>query len=356
SFMLNKESREFVDGLDEEEFEEEAIAEFFNNEWESEIEILPELPDELEDEEFDEGETTVRKTTENKFENCTKKQKDLIQQASEKARKDVTWAATVIGSAYGRPDKMSVKTRKLLKKHFHTTDRDNLGKIRSKLTSIQQALEKGVSFECEKECKRSPDNKCQPGYAYKTQWFGGFGDVHICFDTRCGGCNFADTKPYLQEVIIIREVGHRYVGLDDHAYLYQEKYSKLSPKQAINNADSYAGFSVDLSRNNTNLSHEFLDKLDEDDELEIEEFEKFEEETEEQIPPQIATYDDKLGEVLQKLKPKDFAAPHHSIKGLFDPDYWTVKPDPAYQKMLVLKPGINPSTAIKAIVDKSSTK
>jgi hypothetical protein len=55
-------------------------------------------------------------------------------------------------------------------------------------------------------------------------------DVHICFDNSPGGCNFTKQSAYWQTVLIIHEVGHRYVGLDDKAYIGDPKYNRLSSK------------------------------------------------------------------------------------------------------------------------------
>ena len=35
------------------------------------------------------------------------------------------------------------------------------------------------------------------------------------------------------------EVAHRYVGIDDKAYLHEPKYATLTSKQALDNADSF---------------------------------------------------------------------------------------------------------------------
>jgi hypothetical protein len=219
------------------------------------------LSKEVDDEEFGEAIELEEETTgkpENEFKNCSNAQKSEIQEASKRAIKSVRYAETLIGSAYGRPDKMSEITRKLLDKHFHTIDRDDLREILSKLISIRRTFEKGISFECEKQCEITVRGRVL-GHANNRQWFGGWGNVHICFDNRSGGGDFLKESLKSQEALVIHEVGHRYAGLDDEAYLHEKRYAMLSPKQAINNADSYAGFSVDLYRFGTGLSKELLD-------------------------------------------------------------------------------------------------
>lgn len=195
-----------------------------------------------------------QETPENKFENCSKVRKNRLQAVSNWARNAVTRATGVVGNAYGRPDKMSAKTRQVLTRHFRTTDHDNLLKILLKLRSIQKALEDGVSFKCETIC--NPIRGVMPcGHALPTQWFGGFGDVHICFDGRPKHCDVTRLSAYEQTAVIIHEVAHRYVGIDDQAYYdggRQDYFDKsgtrvrLDAKRAMNNADSYAYFSLDL--------------------------------------------------------------------------------------------------------------
>jgi hypothetical protein len=91
-------------------------------------------------------------------------------------------------------------------------------------------------------------------------------------------------------------------------------------------------------------------------------------EREAQVGP-TASYDAKLDEALSRLNPKYFRAPHALAtatrpKGLFDVEYWRVKPDikahpnafgGGRYKMLVLRRGKKPAAAIEAIVDRSST-
>jgi hypothetical protein len=181
-----------------------------------------------------------------RFDDCTDTQKKAIHAAFKDALKYVNTATAVLGSAYGRPDKMSAKTRNLLSAHFHTADRSNVLKIFRTMFRIRQALDEGLNFECETNCGNKP--RC--GYAWATQWFGGYGDIHICFDNRPGFCDFTTLNAQEQAAIIIHEAAHRHVGVDDKAYVWEKPplskkdYSKLTPKQAMDNADSYAWFSV----------------------------------------------------------------------------------------------------------------
>ncbi|MGH8563234.1 MAG: eCIS core domain-containing protein [Gammaproteobacteria bacterium] len=180
------------------------------------------------------------------FEDCNNKQKKQIEAAAKGARKAVNRAPAFVGSAYGRPDKMSARTRLLLQTHFHTTKRGHLRDILSTFLSIQSAFAEGVDFECEQTCK--PISGTIPcGYAYTIQLFGGLGNVHLCFDTGSGQCHFMTSLTAQErEVLLIHEVAHRYAGVDDKAYEFEPEYSKLSPNEAIDNADSYAWFAVQV--------------------------------------------------------------------------------------------------------------
>jgi hypothetical protein len=105
-----------------------------------------------------------------------------------------------------------------------------------------------LKFECETNC--GTGGKC--GYAWATQWFGGYGDIHLCFDNRHGACSFLNLNSQEQAAVIIHEAAHRHVGIDDKVYVWERPplssrdYSKLTSKEAMDNADSYAWFSVEL--------------------------------------------------------------------------------------------------------------
>jgi Lysine-specific metallo-endopeptidase len=183
--------------------------------------------------------------------NATKKQ--LVAASAARALKSVTIAASYVGSAYGRPEKMSATLRSLLQTHFKTTQRKHLRTILSNLMGIQKALTDGVEFICDgKAAIIGGEVAC--GWAYNTQWFGGFGGVHISFDKASGSCDFEsisfpDTLQLAssQDRLVIHEVGHRYEGLDDHVYGWEPAYAALPTKQALANADSYAVFCVELN-------------------------------------------------------------------------------------------------------------
>src|SRR5215213_1424624 len=183
----------------------------------------------------------------NKFDNCTNAQKVALNAVFKSAHSAVNRAAAVLASIYGGSTRMTEQTRRLLNTHFHTTDRGNILKIFRTLFRIGQAFDKGLKFQCETNCGTGT---C--GYAWATQWFGGYGDIHICFDSRPQHCSFMNLTPPARAAVIIHEAAHRHVGIDDQVYVWEKPpvsrkdYSKLSAGKAMDNADSYAWFCAQL--------------------------------------------------------------------------------------------------------------
>ncbi len=181
------------------------------------------------------------KPVKTKFSGCTGNQPNQIDSAVHDAKAALGKASSVIGSAYGKPSSLKGASKQLLLDHFHTTSRDDLLKILRTYISVEQAFEAGLKFQCETTCPKSAaGNVC--GYAYNTQWFGGRGPIHICFDT--AGCDFAATVTNNQVALVIHEAAHRHAGIDDKVYNWDPKYATLSAKDAMDNADSYAWFAV----------------------------------------------------------------------------------------------------------------
>lgn len=173
------------------------------------------------------------------FRACSARDRTLIADAVVRARAAVGRATKYVADAHGRPHKMSSVIRRLLLEHFHTTDRKHLRDILTRLMSIEKVFGKGIGLECEKQC-----NPQTSGFANATQLFGGWGPLHICFDPRPGHFDFAGASAEEQEALVIHEAAHRHLGIDDKAYVWETKYAKLTAKQALDNADSYAYFSV----------------------------------------------------------------------------------------------------------------
>jgi hypothetical protein len=179
------------------------------------------------------------------FSNCPSGARTVLAASAARALRAVNNAAAFVGSAYGRPDRMHPQMRALLAKHFHTSDHDDLRTILSNLMGIAKALKDGVRFECRTECAADPGGK-MCGYAATSQWFGGFGAVNVCFDPRPGHCRFDREPERTRDRIVIHEVAHRYKGIDDHAYCWKAEYNRLTAGQALDNADSYACFALDM--------------------------------------------------------------------------------------------------------------
>jgi Domain of unknown function (DUF4157)/Lysine-specific metallo-endopeptidase len=182
------------------------------------------------------------KKVEAKFSGCTGTQSNQIDSAVQDAKKALNKAASVVGSAYGKPTGLSAAHQQLLMDHFHTTSHGDLRTILGTYTSVGRAFDAGLIFECETTCPKAPTTvTC--GYAYNTMWFGGRGPIHICFDT--SGCDFAKTAALNRVALIIHEASHRHAGVDDKVYRWDAaKYNALSSKEAMDNADSYAWFAV----------------------------------------------------------------------------------------------------------------
>jgi hypothetical protein len=185
---------------------------------------------------------------ENKFVSCGVPQQNAIQAAFVNAQKAVNNAAAVLGTAYGRGI-MDARTRQLLNTHFHTTDRGDVLKIWRNVFRIGQALQKGLAFECMGYCSPLILRPVTCGYASATQWFGGRGNIRLCFDNRPPtACSFMNLAAPDQAALIIHEAAHRHVGIDDKAYVWENptnssrNYSALTSTQAMDNADSSLGF------------------------------------------------------------------------------------------------------------------
>jgi len=194
-------------------------------------------------------------TIENQFHACWDPQKRAIQATFNDALTFVRLATATLGTVYGRPASMTQRTRQLLNKHFHTTERDNILKIFRNFFRIKQAFEQGLKFECQINCKSNPQQR-DCGYAWATQWFyssfGRYKYVHLCFDNRPNHCSFTNLTAQQRAALIIHEAAHRHAGIDDKVYAWEQPprssrdYSKLTSKQAMDNADSYAWFAVEL--------------------------------------------------------------------------------------------------------------
>jgi hypothetical protein len=177
----------------------------------------------------------------NKFESCTTTQQSQLLPVIEDARKAVSLATAVIATSWGKPDKIAPNRKQLLMDHFHTTSRGDLRDILGKYISLGKTFAAGFKLKCETTCPKDAKGVVC-GYAYNTQWFGGRGPIHICFDS--AGCDFTNTAKSNQIALIIHEAAHRHTGVDDKAYRWEAKYNTQSSDDAMDNADTYAWFAT----------------------------------------------------------------------------------------------------------------
>ncbi|MBE5231759.1 MAG: DUF4157 domain-containing protein [Microcystis aeruginosa PMC 728.11] len=170
----------------------------------------------------------------NTYNDCTVPQRTAIENAYNRAIGKVNASVAALAAAHASHPIIDPHTRTLLNRHFHTNNKDDISKIHNRFLDIQRAFATGINFECETDCKPNVG-----GYVYYFL-FWHVGRVHICFDL------FNTSPALIQEAIIIHEVAHRFAGVDDKAYVWQGNYATLTPKQAMDNADSYANFAIEL--------------------------------------------------------------------------------------------------------------
>jgi hypothetical protein len=118
--------------------------------------------------------------------------------------------------------------RSALQDNFHTTQPGHVLQIRDGFLSLRTELNRDLTFECEDEgCKSKA--YVRGAFAFIRRW----GDIHVC-------------PPWYQQDYfnrvrtLIHERAHQYPGATDKAYNWEASYAKLSPDNAIDNADSYA--------------------------------------------------------------------------------------------------------------------
>lgn len=170
----------------------------------------------------------------NSYNDCTAPQRTAIEDAYNRAIGKVNASVAALAAAHASHPTIDPHVRALLNRHFHTTDKDDIRTIHNRFQDIQRAFARGINFECETDCEAGVG-----GYVYRFL-FWHVGRVHICF-------NLFNTSPALiQEAIIIHEVAHRFAGVADKAYVWQGNYATLTSKQAMDNADSYANFAIEL--------------------------------------------------------------------------------------------------------------
>jgi hypothetical protein len=141
----------------------------------------------------------------------------------------VTRARQILDNAVGKIGSPSdPKTSAALQANFHSTEAKVATEVASKLARIRNAFSGTIPVEVESEGTAR-------AYVYVI-----WSDIHLCPPW------FADTNPDARARTIIHECSHKYTGTDDKAYHWDGKYATLSTKDALDNADSYAWFCMDV--------------------------------------------------------------------------------------------------------------
>lgn len=161
------------------------------------------------------GTTTVRMEDENDA------QAAMISAAVTRARAMLDNAIGKIGS----PSAVSTA----LNANFHSTEDKTVAKVQGDLQRIRNAFDGTIPIEVE-------DEGTARAYVYVI-----WSDIHLCPPW------FADGDADNRARTIIHECSHKYCGTDDKAYHWDtDKYANLSVKDALNNADSYSWFCMDV--------------------------------------------------------------------------------------------------------------
>src|SRR5262249_35510331 len=133
----------------------------------------------------------------------------------------------------------------LLRKHFKIapTDKGNLGKLRDGLSTIQSNFDRAL-FKCTTDCDEK-GGTYRPG---KTETLIGpyiaYGRIQLCTTV------LEDGREVELAETILHEMGHRFAGKNQDPEYYRKKgggYFALPTETALNNADSFAQFSKDVS-------------------------------------------------------------------------------------------------------------
>jgi hypothetical protein len=144
-----------------------------------------------------------------------------------------SWLNNVVTGLTMLPKPIPAPVAAMLTRHFHTTDDKDIAKITGNYQKLNKAINQSIDFQCETSCDPNV-----LAYVYSI-----WSDLHLCPDW----FNAGDKD--LQASTVVHELAHDVVGCDDNAYEWETaKYGALSPKKAMDNADSYAHFAWDASK------------------------------------------------------------------------------------------------------------
>lgn len=160
---------------------------------------------------------------------------DKIWTAVSKARVMLDGALAALMGADSLPE----RSMAALAKNFHNVDRSGyptrvsyLYEIRESLATTRKAFDGDIPIEVEDEADGTTEGYVRDWWLWKS-------DIHL------------HPLWFRQDLterarIIVHEACHKYDNDDDHAYYWQSAYDRLTVKQAIDNADSYATFCRDV--------------------------------------------------------------------------------------------------------------
>lgn len=169
--------------------------------------------------------TTSDGTTSVRMEDESDAQATVIAAAVTRAREILDNAISQVASP------TAPKVAAALQANFQSTEAKTATEVASKLQKIRDAFNGTIPIEVEGE----PDGTTR-AYVYLI-----WSDIHLLPPW------FADPSADARARTIIHECSHKYTGTDDKAYHWDTaKYGGLSTKDALNNADSFAWFCMDV--------------------------------------------------------------------------------------------------------------
>lgn len=145
----------------------------------------------------------------------------MVVAAVQRGRAMVTNALAALGSSAAR-------TTSALTANFHSSTPATIATVRSHLTAILSGLSGDITFEVESDGDAR-------AYVYRI-----WSDIHLC------PAWFADGDADNRARTVIHECSHKFKGTDDEAYHWQPAFATLSVSDALDNADSYAWFCMDV--------------------------------------------------------------------------------------------------------------
>lgn len=155
------------------------------------------------------------------YEDCPR---DWKTRADAAAALSKQWLPPIVTRLYSMPQPVPYPIRSYISLYFGTTKRSDLQHIAYNYAQVLGALTGTIYFQCEKTC----DNASAYMYVLGR-------DVHLC-------PAWFTQDPEERAATVIHELAHLHFGADDVAYEDNPRFHKLSPGEAMNNADTYSEF------------------------------------------------------------------------------------------------------------------